>query len=383
MVSERLTAFRHRLSIRLGVPATIQPNYSILAAIADDGSQGSTPQTLRDYLKIMRQSHKINALLGNNTNSSDGLHPDPVPIITALDGDLTELRLLSQDTWPPGLRATLLETRLRALLYSVAPTRSVSTVDGATAASFMREARSVAMEMLDILTTSSGQAEPMHHCGLRWLDFTFGSLVLACCSLIYMAQLDQRQGRGRRSVAAPQQPSDQSATAAILKAGKLLRSLSITDYDFFHRMSDVLTYMAKVQGRRKESSARPLVTLPPVRSRMGANLVTEVAKQAQKRWRSDGWNRGALQLPETSPNSERLARNSSRPARGQERPDTSLSQGSTLGSAPDDLDTGQPDGLGDDYMADFGINFDFSCLLDNVFSWNDSDAVGELVATSH
>ena len=267
-------------------------------------------------------------LLGNNSDTADGLRHDPMPIIVALDGDLAQIQLQRQATWALPEWLLFLSIRLRLYMFALAPPPPFeslgSQVHRDDILNISAKASGAAIELLCSLpglmngppgqrlsqlgyTNAQELAQPELQHGLLsspigqrdidpayWPSFVFDGVAVAAFTLIYLAELDVI-GDAVHKTTWPCLSAD--AAAAVRNASTFFRSMSIAEYDNFQRASEGIAYMAGVEGSpsQTDSSWKSNDNGVP-RSHMCANMMSYITRKARRRWERDGWRRGDLQL---------------------------------------------------------------------------------------
>lgn len=314
MINTWLACFivNQSISARLGLPATVSPDHTILEALSSDDTK--VPIKLRIILDLAYKELIFSNLLGHNINSPDGLSPDPIPLIQAFDSELDQLEMRYRSNWDPALERSLLAARLR--LYSFALPRAakgstrnkagptISTTHSgfqSLASSYLAKSYSLSMRLLEASCPpgtsnpdTTGSQPPNGHSQAAssnlahfWTSWDSANFVLATLILL---QIKRRWHFN---------PEDAAATNAISRAWSLLSACSVAEGDHYNRVCDIIEYVSKLDWPHHPSS-RPEPSLT-MSSRMGTSIQWDLIRRARRRY-GDGKAKYEKQLaePQTS-----------------------------------------------------------------------------------
>lgn len=305
------------LSARLGLPATVSPDHTILEALDDNG----IPTAIRIRLELAYKELTFSNLLGHNRSAPDGLFPDPLPLIEAFDSELDQIEVRHSSFWNIASERGLLATKLRLYSYAIPRTEKANKESGqgwvatttsvrhdttrASISSCLAKSYSMALRLIEISSSAypnktgssegfdqTKQAHPNLVC--FWTSWDSVDLILATFTLL---QIIKRWHFN---------PEEVAATNAISRAWNLLSSCSVAEGDHFNRVCDIIEYVSKLEWPR-DLSLKSEPTLS-TRSRMGTSIQWDLIRRARRRY-GNGMVKYDKQLAE--PQSEVSPSNSS------------------------------------------------------------------------
>lgn len=322
-MSEReLTEISCSISARLGLPATVSPDHTVLEALASDDNTVST--SIRMRLELAYKELTFSNLLGHNSSAPDGLFPNPLPVIQAFDSELDQIEVKYRSCWNISLERSFLATKLRLYSYAIPRTEKgneepgqdpvAATALGRTAtsrastSSYLAKSYGTALRLIEISSLANavnasssrdlspvGQARPPTlNLIYFWTSWDVGDFTLATLTLL---QITKRWHFNNEEAA---------ATNAISRAWNLLSSCSVAEGDHFNRVCDIIEYVSKLHWPRNLSSK--LEPTLSTRSRMGTSIQWDLIRRARRRF-GNGTSKYDKQLAE--PHTEVSPSNSS------------------------------------------------------------------------
>lgn len=250
------------ISSRLGVPATIDFDNTILEAVT---VPEVVPAIIYHHLKITHIMARISKLLGQNIKSSSGLQRDVIPNIRVFDEELDLLLAQHASSWEPETKIMLISVQLKlysfAFLHEVDKLPHESQVMHDSFAEVCVSAYKAVMELVVIANSRSKYAT-------FWPAHIWSCLIYAAMFLLRLGEYSQiykfEEARIRSAL----------ATLKVLFAEQSTRN-----DDHMSRVCAVIEYLSKESWtdiRRR----RPV----KFQSRMASNLPLDTVWHAKERF---------------------------------------------------------------------------------------------------
>ena len=243
---------------------------------------------LRQMLQIVQKDHALSLVLGHSEGTSDGLLPDPLPIIQAYETDLNILEKQLSRSWTPSVECTFLGSKLRLCTYALMKTgdgeASTAEADRSRASSlrstdisvYIARAYAASMRIIE-LCAAEAQGRATHPRGWgAWTSLDLHHLVYAT---FFLLEITRNWGMASDAVA---------TNNAIRQAWSVLKARAAVEDDLFSQACDIIEQVSHGELQPVPLDSPHALPRFCVKARMGANLIQDLVVRSKKRYDEGG-----------------------------------------------------------------------------------------------